>query len=193
MKKLAIAGASAAVLAAMPVVGVFAAQTPAGSTTDTVEITIENACSLTASGNSAAYAKTMTNGQSDFNIGGTTITIKCNNVAGWDLKAVGFGDDATDKTAMNATGSGTDIPTGSAVTPTSSQWAFKLTGSTVASGYSAFASIPSAETTVASSSVATDAVDGVTVVTRYGVYIDATQQADTYTGKVKYTLYQPHE
>ena len=189
-KSIVAASASAVALAAMPAVGVFAVQTSAGSTTDTVEVTIENACTMTATGNEDAFAKVMTNGQSAINIGSTIMNIKCNNAAGWDLKAVGSGAGA-DNTAMHASGSGTDIITGTAQTGPTSNWAMKVRGANVLS--EDYTVVPGAETTVARSLGATNTVDGVEVSTFYAVYISPTQQADTYTGKVTYTLYQPHE
>ncbi len=184
MKKLAILGASAA-LAALPAVGVFAATGTV--VTDTVQVTIDSACTIESTNASNTYSATMTNGQLKSDFGSTTMTINCNDAAGWHVTAIGDGADATDKTAMNATGSGTDIATGTATSGATSNWAMKVTG-TGATGFTNFAAVPSSATDVASG---TGAVSGGTLSTTYQVWISATQQADTYTGQVTYTLSHP--
>ncbi len=107
MKKSLIAASAASVaLAAMPVVGVFAAKTPAGSVTDTLTVNIPASCTIRnansgdggGSGSQTnpaltnAYAVTMTNGELRQNIGSSaadddpdvtgestdTITVSCN-------------------------------------------------------------------------------------------------------------------
>ena len=184
MKKLAIVGASAA-LAAMPAVGVFAAT--GTEVTDTVQVTIDSSCLITSTNLSNTYSDTMTNGQLKSDFGSTTMSISCNDAAGWHVTAVGSGADATDKTAMNATGTGTDIATGTATSGATSNWAMKVTGGT-ASGFTNFTAVPGNATNVASSSVSTSQSE---IVTTYQVFISATQQADTYTGQVTYTLSHP--
>lgn len=184
MRKIAIAGVSA-VLAMLPVAGAFAAT---GTTvTDTVQVTIESACTITSTNASNTYSATMTNGQLKSDFGSTTMSISCNDAGGWHVTAVGSGADATDKTAMNATGSGTDIATGTATSGATSNWAMKVTGST-ATGFTTFSAVPGSATDVATSSVSTF---GSEIVTTYQVFISNTQQADTYTGQVTYTLAHP--
>ena len=172
-------------LAALPVVGVFAAT---GTTvTDTVQVSISSACSITSTNAANTYSATMTNGQLKSDFGSTTMTIACNDAGGWHVTAVGSGADATDKTAMNATGSGTDIATGTATSGATSNWAMKVSG-TGATGFTTFATVPSSATDVAKG---TTSVSGGTLTTTYQVFISATQQADTYTGQVTYTLAHP--
>lgn len=184
MKKLLTLGASA-VVAALPVAGVFAAT---GTTlTDTVQVTIDSACLITSSQMANTYSDTMTNGQLKSDFGSTEMTINCNDASGWHVTAVGSGADATDKTAMNATGAGTDIVTGTATSGATSNWAMKVTGST-ATGFTTFSAVPGSATDVAKSTVATS---GSEIVTTYQVFVSATQQADTYTGQVTYTLLHP--
>ena len=184
MKKLAIVGALAA-LAAMPAVGVFAVD---GTTvTDTVQITINEACTITSDQASNTYSATMTNGQLKSDFGSTSMLIKCNDAHGWHVTAVGSGADASNKTVMNATGDGTDIATGTATSGDTSNWAMKVTG-TGASGFTTFAEVPSSATDVATGSGSTATA---TISTTYQVFVSATQQADTYTGQVTYTLSHP--
>ena len=184
MKKLATLGASV-VISALPVAGVFAAT---GTTvTDTVQVTINSSCLITSGQLANTYSATMTNGQLKSDFGSTSMSIACNDAGGWHVTAVGSGADATDKTVMNATGAGTDIVTGTATSGTTSNWAMKVTGST-ATGFTTFSAVPGSATDVAKSTVATS---GSEIVTTYQVFISATQQADTYTGQVTYTLAHP--
>lgn len=185
-KSIIVTGAASLTVAAMPMVGVFAAT---GTTvTDTVQVTINSACTITSSQDANTYNDTMTNGGLKSNFGSTSMTINCNDAAGWHLKAVGSGADATDKTAMNATGSGTDIATGTATSGSTSNWAMKVAGTGAVENFANFAAIPSSATDVASGS---GSVSGGTITTTYQVFISATQQADTYTGQVTYTLTHP--
>ena len=184
MRKIIIMGASAA-LAALPVVGVFAAT--GTSVTDTVEVTINSSCLITSTNAANTYSATMTNGQLKSDFGSTEMTIACNDAGGWHVTAVGSGA-ATDKTQMKASGSGTNIATGTATGDNSpSSWAMKVTG-TGAAGFTTFAAVPGSATDVASGN---GAVSGAELVTTYQVWISASQQADTYTGQVTYTLAHP--
>lgn len=185
MKKIAILGASAA-LAALPMVGTFAAT---GTTvTDTVEVTIGSGCTIESTNASNTYSDTMTNGQMKDDFGSTTMTINCNDAGGWHVTAVGSSSQtAADKNKMVPSGSGTAIPTGTETSGSVSQWAMKVEG-TNATGFTTFSEVPTSATDVASS---TASVSGATLTTTYRVFISATQQADTYTGQVTYTLLHP--
>lgn len=174
-------------LATLPTIGVFAAT---GTTvTDTVEVTIDSACTITTTNLSNTYSATMTNGQLKSDFGSTNMTINCNDAGGWHLTAVGTGADASDKTVMNATSTGTDIATGTATSGNTSNWAMKVTG-TGATGFTTFQPIPSVATNVAGDD---NPVANATLNTTYQVFISSTQQADTYTGQVTYTLAHPYE
>lgn len=201
MKKLAIAGASA-VLAAMPVVGVFAADGTL-TQTDTVVVTVDSACSLATSGSSldpaSTYTATIANGAFNKTIDGSTLTITCNDVQGWKLNAVGAGTSTKGVAYMDGTGTGItesdDINTGTTLDGTVSDWAFKLTagteehaGASIVSGYTDFSVVPTTATKVASG---TTSAGTQTVTATYGVGISPTQNAGTYTGKVSYTLVHP--
>ncbi len=196
-KSIIAASASAVALAAMPVLGAFAV------VTDTVVLTIQSACSVGQTSSTAGTGKTMTetnaqNGQTytfaaDGTAGGT-IKVSCNDTGGWMVKAVGSGDDANDKTVMNASASGTDIAT-AAGAPTSgdSKWGFKVASSTsgvsIETGYSDWAAVPTDAQKVASGS---GAISEGQINTGYRVWVSTTQQADTYTGKVTYTVHHPN-
>lgn len=188
MKKLAIVGASAA-LAAMPILGTFA------DVTDTVTITIPDACSVGQASASqtgggvtlkeeAAVNNHLYSWDADGTAGGT-LKVSC-NVGDWMVKAVGANGGS-----MVASGSGTPIVTGTATSGDTSNWAFKVagtTGVTVVDTYQNYAAVPKDATKVAGGS---GAISEGTIYTGYQVWISPTQQADTYTGKVTYTVTHP--
>lgn len=183
MKKTLVLGAS--VLATVvPAVSVFAAT---GTTvTDSVVVTINSSCLITATSLTNTHSATMTNGQVKSDIGGTVMTVNCNDAGGWKMTAIAAGT-GTNKSQMVPSGSGTAIATGTAVSGATSNWAFKVTG-TDASGYTTFKAVPTTAATVATKATSTT---GSALTATYQVYISPTQQADTYTGKVTYTLAHP--
>jgi len=195
MKKLAIASASLA-LAAMPVVGVFAAD-QLGPLTDTVKVTVDSACTLARSEGPGEYTATIANGAFDMNITGSKFTITCNDTGGWQLNAIGAGSATGDITKMDASTStdSDDIATGTTLDGSVSNWAFKIAKGgddaaniTLTTGYDAFSAIPANATKIAQG---TSTAGKSTISTTYGVGISATQSAGDYTGKVNYTLVHP--
>ncbi len=192
MKKSLIAGAGVAALAmaALPFAGVFAAN----SITDTVIVTISSSCQVgsttSASGSGTQLGpEEVANGATKEWVAGTdggTIKVSCNDSTGWNIKAVGVGDDATVKTAMNAAATGTDIATGTTFSGATSHWGFKVSGTNTISPYNSdYQEVPSTATKVAGNSTM---VSEGTINTGYKVFVSATQEADTYTGKVQYTV-----
>ncbi|MBQ3263781.1 hypothetical protein IJH06_01580 [Candidatus Saccharibacteria bacterium] len=201
MKKAIIAAGASAVLAAMPIVGVFAADGTL-SQTDIVKVTIDSACSLATSGSevtpeASTYTATIANGGHNENIAGSTFTITCNDTGGWQLNAIGAGTATNDVTKMDASTNvdSDDIATGTTLDGSVSNWAFKIAkgGSdasniTITTGYDNFSAVPSASTKIAQG---TSTSGNSTIAATYGVGISATQSAGTYTGKVTYTLAHP--
>ena len=191
MKKSLIAtGVASLALAAMPVLGAFA------DVTDTVQLTIKGACSVGgSSGSSSSVGKTITESNAVNNhlytyaadgTAGGTLKVSCNSANGWQVKAQGSSS-GTPVTSMAASGTGTPIVTGTATSGATSNWAFKVAGSnpvTVVAAYSDFAAVPADATKVASG---TGAISEGTIYTGYQVWVSATQQADTYIGRVTYT------
>lgn len=187
-KSLIAAGAASLALAAMPVLGAFA------DVTDTVTITINGACSVggttATTGAGVSLSETMTNGSTkvwdaDGTAGGKLV-VSCNDASGWNIKAVGASTGGTN-TAMVPTASGTPIATGTATSGATSNWAFKVAGTGAVAAYTSFAAVPATATKVATSS---DPASALEIDTGYQVYVSATQEADTYTGKVTYTVAQ---
>lgn len=216
MKKSLIAAAGTTLaVAAMPMAGVFAS---ANSFTDTVQVTVGKSCvwqaSWTDSSDQSQHTGTPTGRtfSKDGVIPGTLLTfgtgtdgqtpgssetapvisMECNGGDGtaaggtWSVSAVGASE-GTSNTSMKATGSGVAIATGTATSGPTSNWAFKIaaTAGSVAEGYGTFTAIPSSATTVISGNASST---DVTFTPQYQVYIGTDQAADTYTGKVTYTL-----
>ena len=186
MKKSIIAsGAAAVALAAMPAFGAFA------DVTDTVQINIRGACSVgqtssSQTGGGVTLTATMTNGSTkswdaDGSAGGT-LKVSCNDASGWNIKAVG-NSEGTAKTSMKPTDSGTPIPTGTSGDP--SFWAFKVAGTGAESAFTSWHAVPAEATKVAGGGTA---VSERQINTGYQVHVSASQEADTYTGKVLYTV-----
>ena len=209
MKKIAIAGVSA-VIAALPVVGAFAGTS---SVTDVVQVTLDEGCTLLSSTtdveNAATqttntYKVTMANGQllSDIGsgkaegasaAGSNVLSVSCNTTDTtkntWQLTAIGAGTGAT-VDVMAPAGSGTAIASGTATEGATSNWAMQITGASgvsIENGFNVFRAVPTAATEVASGSGSV--ANAFTML--YQVYISPTQAADTYTGKVTYTLTNP--
>ena len=199
MKKAIIAGASAAVLAAMPVMGVFAE----GSVQDTIKVGIDETCqiALAASGahtngsgeNAGAWGTeatanvlsgTIANGGVANNYGSTTMVITCNHSTGYAVSAA-----ATALTAANAEvseGVKATIPLNASFSGTSSGWAYKVSAKTDAMTTNA-----SNWTDTASNSglITGDApISNANFTVMYGVGLSATQPADNYTGTITYTI-----
>lgn len=210
-KKIFAVGAASAVVAAMPILGVFAANS---SVTDIVTITIDDGCTLKSSTTDTSggttpisttntYTATMVNGQLKSDIGATgaasagsnVLSVSCNTDDAskntWQLTAVGAGGGAT-VDLMHTDGTGTDIASGTATSGATSNWAMKVTGNgvTIQNGFDAatFKAVPVAATEVATGSGTKTNAFTMT----YQVYVSPTQAAGEYTGKVLYTLTNPY-
>ena len=191
MKKslIASAGVVAFAIAAVPFFGASA------DVTDTVIITINGACSIGQTQGSpvAGTGKTMEETaavnnhlytwDADGSQGGT-LKVTCNDADGWNVKAVGSSN-GSPVTSMAASAGGTPIITGTAESGATSNWMFKVAGTGVVSPYNAWAAIPGTATKVASGG---EPASEASINTGYQVWVSATQEADTYTGKVTYTV-----
>ncbi|MBQ1298549.1 hypothetical protein IIY24_01795 [Candidatus Saccharibacteria bacterium] len=199
MKKLAIAGASA-VLAALPVVGVFADD----PIIDEIKVTVNSSCHMSTGATaatqtydgarlSATVAPGTLVGDTGTSWGGTSSTIKvtCNDDGGWQVTAQGVagltGTAATTaQTVMKAQSHGVDIVTGLGTSNTPSNWAYKVTGAGQVSAD--FRVVPETATVVATSN--SPVAEG-SITPAYRVWVATDQGADTYTGYVKYVLTAP--
>ena len=194
MKKLAIAGASA-VLAAMPVVGVFAAST-GGPFTDTIDVTIDNACTFSrgatahvngdnsngtwGTGETAdKLAGNLAAGGIDDNFGSSNFNVVCNNKAGWTVTAT-----ATALTGKTTTTE--NIPLG---TPTADTAAWNYTSDSSDENITGIGTFSTASQIVAQSAVTTPTA-GRNFSVSYAVSVDHVLSAQTYEGTITYTFAQ---
>ena len=173
-------------------------------TVDEVSITVPSACTM--SGNIATgneHTASINPNTYQNNIGKTTITTFCNDAGGYAIYAIGYtGNEYTgeDHTKLIGTNTNQKISTGTAKTGTS-QWAMRITpvtgtyAPTIENNYDSenYHIIPDSYEKVATYGNSTDATGGTgsSIETTYAAYISGTQAADTYTGKVKYTLVHP--
>ena len=164
--------------------------------TDEVTVTIPESCSLTSTVTSA-HTATVENGVYNDAIGETSINAFCNDSEGFSVYAVGYTNDEYGNNTMkpNTIASSNAIATGLATSGTTSNWAMKLTSAsenfTLTNDFGSFHVIPDSYTKVATYPSNTTSVSGVQVKSTYAVYASQTQPADSYTGKVKYTIVHP--
>ena len=176
------------------------------SSTATATVNVSSSCSLSATVD-AEHTATLLNGIYSGNdnypngIGSTTIKAVCNDNAGFAIYAVGFSGDTYGDNTMIGT-SGATIPTGTATSGDNSQWAMKLakvtdstaynpSNLTITNSFDNYHVVPSDYTKVASFSSSTDQTLGSKLTATYAAFVSANQAADTYTGKVKYTMVHP--
>ena len=131
-------------------------------------------------------SKTMTGGDAEENFGTTALKVISNANGGYQIKATG--------TALSGTGSaaGKSIAKGTTIDGSVSNWAYKASvagGSLALSGVTAntWTAAPDSATKIAGSNAISDATgDTLTVV--YGVGVDNSQTAGTYSGTMTYTV-----
>ena len=181
--------------------------TAESSSTATATINVSSSCSLSATidtEHTATLLNGIYSGSDNYpnGIGSTTIKAVCNDNAGFAIYAVGFSGDEYGVTNMLGASTSATIPTGTATSGDTSQWAMKLAKVTDSSAYTpanltitnsfdSYHAVPSDYTKVASFSSSTDQTLGSKFTLTYAAFVSATQAADTYTGKVKYTMVHP--
>lgn len=201
-KRMIVAGAASLAVAAMPVAGVFA-ETYGEAVVDQVQVTVNTVCNMRSDRSpqepdslNGAVSKTVTPGTLIGRDGqpwdGSTsvLIVSCNDAGGWKVTAqgvAGVGSSAA-QTVLKASSDGTDIPTGTATSGNTSNWAIRVVGSSALPEYGSFMPVPETSTTIASS---TDGVSEGALLPSYQVWVSPVQKADTYTGYVKYILSAP--
>ncbi len=189
MKKAIIAGAASAVLAAMPVMGAFAAQQ--ATVTDTVTLTVSPTCKMEADAAAATYdLGTSTVAHEYAVITGTPMTITCNAQAGWNVTATA--------SALTATGTDQTIPFGAYANDGESVWSasFALSGNdtdnaSIAAGFDDFTATAASNAVIVSANGAAGAkkaVSGLVITPSYKAYGAAHQAAGSYSGTIVYTF-----
>ena len=182
------------------------------TTVSTASVTVAASCSMTAtveSEHNASIPNGIYSGTELYpnGIGKTKIATFCNDNSGYAIYAIGFtGDkyDGEDHTKLIGATNGQKIATNTTTSGDTSSWAMKLiketddtksynpTALTIENDYDNYNVVPNTYTKVANYTSTTDATLGSVLSTTYAAYISPTQVADTYTGKVKYTLVHPH-
>ena len=163
---------------------------------------VSAACTLSGGNNN--YSDTMSNSETK-TFGPSTIKAICNDASGFALYAIGYsGDTYTGGNNDKMLGNYASINTNTAETAEGhSYWAMQLNAvsgtytPTIENSFdsSSFHIVPSSFTKVATLTSATDqgpSATGSSVNAYYKVSVSAAQEADTYTGKVKYVLLHPN-
>ena len=152
-------------------------------------------------------------------IGKTTLTTYCNDNNGFSIYAIGLtgdsydGENHTKLVGTSASGNAVINTKVYESSDTQSNWSMKVTkvenpsqgdpitynpqNMSITNSFNSWHTIPDTYTKVAeyhatAGSSATDTTLGAKVETTYASYIAPTQAADTYTGKVKYTMVHPY-
>ncbi len=173
---------------------------------DNVSITVPVSCTMSGTGMNTHTAEVV-NSTYRADIGTTTIKAFCNDPNGFAIYAIGFtGDEytGTNHTKLIGTNDNTKtIATGTATSGSTSNWAMKLATNsgatypiTLTNGYGSYSNVPDTYTKVAERTSGTDtgeSATGAELTTTYAAFISSTQAADTYVGKVKYTLVHPYD
>ncbi len=170
-------------------------------------VKVSESCAMTISG-ADSHSVELVGGMVDQNIGESTISVACNDINGYSIYAVGYGNGTEGNTNLTGTTTGEIIPTGTDIPETSgnpvsqSQWAMRLSAvssefvpTIVSDSEGSFASnhkIPSHNTKVATFTNNISLTGFSKISTTYAVGVIPYQAADTYTGQVKYTLVHPN-
>ena len=170
---------------------------------DNVNIEVPVSCSLEGTGMTSHNAN-IVNGTYQPDIGSTTLKAFCNDSNGFAIYAIGFSNEEYGNTNLIGASSSTNIVTGTATSagnPDISNWAMKLATDgtatypiTLDNSFNAYHIVPSTYTKVAHRDSATDIgtnATGASLTSTYAAYISKTQNADSYNGKVKYTIVHP--
>ena len=177
----------------------------ADDTVDDVAVTIPVACTMSGTGMNS-HTREVVSGTYESEIGTTTLKAFCNDPNGFAIYAIGYtGEEysGTNHTRLvGANNPSETIATGTATSGGTSNWAMKLATSgsatypiTLQNGYGSYSEIPDTYTKVAQRTSGTDVgtgATGSTLTTTYAAYMSSTQAADTYAGKVKYTMVHPY-
>lgn len=172
-----------------------------------VAIAVPSSCEISGVGTNS-HSANVNNGTYEENIGKTTLTVFCNDGGGYAIYAVGYtGEEigGTNSTKLVGEDLGLTIDTGlyTQGTTVNSVWSMKVSkvndssvsynpnNLTIENGFNNYHVVPATYTKVATFTSTTDLTLGSKLETTYSAYVSGTQRADTYNGKVKYTLVHP--
>ncbi len=189
MKKSLIAGAGIAALglAVVPFAGVFAKDGDITKMTDSFTVNVNPTCSFNT--DSHAYEATMEVNSKLANSKQTTMNVKCNDTAGYQVTVTEVKDLDLTSTVTTTDGNGNIPFKTAAVTAGTAGWnAYKIVGSTTT--YFATADLATASgvsSTVMESDKMTP-TDGDSVTINYDIATSQNQAQGSYKGSITYTL-----
>ena len=175
----------------------------ADSSSDNIKLSVPVSCTLASHINTGEeHAISMVSGTYEDEIGITTLTTYCNDPGGFVIYANGNADNIEGNNKLTSIlGPNYDIPSGTATSGDTSQWAMKLTAinattpsdtPTIATGYDDYSTVPSQWTKVVYKDAGTVNVEtGSSFTTTYATYLKGLQPAGTYSGQVKYVMLHP--
>ena len=179
--------------------------TDTNTSQDNVTVSVPVSCTMNGTG-MTSHTANIPNGTYESEIGTTTLKSFCNDSQGFAIYAIGYTNEEYGNTNLIGTSGGQTIVTGTATTtgnPDISNWAVKLATDSTATypltldnSFGSYSSVPSSYTKVAHRDSGTDlgsSATGATLTTTYAAYISKNQKADTYDGKVKFTLVHPSD
>ena len=169
----------------------------ADTTSTTASVTVPDTCYMSST--STTHTDSVSGGTYTENFGGeSTVTVTCNDRNGYSVYAVGYSNDIEGTNGLIGTSTGLVIPSGTSTSGDVSNWAMKLTpgtGSfapTILNGYDNYSLVPATATKVATLTSDINVSNSSQFKTSYAVAVSPTQAADTYIGKVKYTVVHPN-
>ena len=189
-------GTVAMLFAGSIVVGVASASST--EIIDEFSVTVPDSCSLSGQVD-AAHSANIKNGIYLDDIGETTFTAFCNDAEGFSVYAVGFsGDEYGDNSMRPSNVVPTNaIITGLATSGDISNWSMKIAALSenfsIENNFGSYHIVPDEYLKVASYPSNTVSSSGVQLKSTYATFISGSQPADTYTGKVKYTVVHPSD
>ena len=166
------------------------------SSVDTVSLEVPVSCTLSKTVNTE-HQTTMRVGQYEEDIGETSFNVICNDSYGFAIYAVGYSGDQFGNNTMLPTNNNVSnaIATGTATSGDNSNWSMKLTSVTdnfsIENSFNNNHVVSNEYQKVASYQSNTTTSTGAEIKSTYSVYISTAQAADTYVGKVKYTVVHP--
>ena len=171
------------------------------SSSDNLAISVPSSCTLSSSVDSE-HSASIVNGRYEEGIGTTTLSTFCNDKNGYSVYAIGDSlNSEGNNTLVSDINSNYDIPSGTATSGDTSNWAMKLslkagdistTPPSIIDPFTNYSTVPTYWTRVATISASTtDMEKGSSFTTTYATYISPTQAAGTYLGQVKYLLTHP--
>ena len=167
-----------------------------------VDISVPVSCNLNSSVDTAHLA-VVNAGTSATDIGITNFTVFCNDASGFALYAIGYTNEDYGDNTLVGQNTNNIINTGTATSGNNSAWAMKMVkvtdGSyqpnnlTITNNFSSYHNVPDTYTKVAQYTASTDYTLGSKLQSTYQAFMSTYQDADTYNGKVKYTLVHPYD